>query len=352
MTESGALARSSDEPCVAVCLATYEPERRLLAGQIESIRDQSHARLVCIVSDDASSSRGSALVERMCADDQRFTVTRNPRRLGYYRNFERALSLVPPEVEYVAFSDQDDAWHPDKLESLVSALREEDAMLAYGDMNIVTEDGELIASSYWTDRRNNFTDLGSLIMVNTVTGAASLFRRELLDDALPFPQDTGRSYHDHWIACIALALGRIAFVDRPLYDYVQHGANVVGRHEPLPDEFKGGLVNAIIRFATAPRRRVRNTVEHAPRYYREDVLRIETVARALEERLGDRIRPEVRGIVHELAHLSSSPRAVLRLLGRSARDISGESETLGIENQLIKGILWHWQDEARRRLRR
>jgi hypothetical protein len=64
------------------------------------------------------------------------------------------------------------------------------------------------------------------------------------------------------------------------------------------------------------------------------------------------MRPEDRGIVHALARLSSSSRGMLGLLGRSARDLRGDSETLGVENQLIKGILWHWQDEARRRLRR
>jgi glycosyltransferase involved in cell wall biosynthesis len=340
------------EPVVAICMATFEPQPSLLEKQVASIQAQTHSRFICAVSDDASNRRSFAHVERVCAADRRFTPSRSARRLGYYRNFERALRLVPEEAEYVAFCDQDDVWHPDKLQTLLHALKAPDVLLAYSDMNIVSEDGELLAPSYWTDRRNNFTDLGSLLMVNTVTGAASLFRRELLDDALPFPPDTGRSYHDHWLACVALALGRIAFVDRPLHDYVQHGANVVGRHEPLPDEFKGGLVNALRRFATGPRRRLRNSVEHAPRYYREEVVRIQTVARALEERLGDRIRPEVQGIVHELAHLSSSPRAVLGLLGRSARDVHGESETLGIENQLIKGILWHWQDEARRRLRR
>jgi glycosyltransferase involved in cell wall biosynthesis len=337
---------------IVVCMATYQPTLDLVARQFRSIREQTCQDFVCIVSDDASSPDAFAAVEQICGGDTRFRVSRSRKRLGYYRNFERALRLVPEDAEYVAFCDQDDVWHPDKLQTLLHALKAPDVLLAYSDMNIVSEDGELLAPSYWTDRRNNFTDLGSLLMVNTVTGAASLFRRELLDDALPFPPDTGRSYHDHWLACVALALGRIAFVDRPLHDYVQHGANVVGRHEPLPDEFKGGLVNALRRFATGPRRRLRNSVEHAPRYYREEVVRIQTVARALEERLGDRIRPEVRGIVHELAHLSSSPRAVLGLLGRSARDVHGESETLGIENQLIKGILWHWQDEARRRLRR
>lgn len=340
------------EPLVAVCLATYEPDRELLARQLASLRAQSHVNWLCVVSDDASSPHALAELERLCGGDDRFRVHHATSRAGFYGNFERALALVPRDADYVAFSDQDDVWHPDKIETLVSALRERGAMLAYSDMNIVSADGRLLAPSYWTDRRNNYTDLGSLLMVNTVTGAASLFRRELIEYALPFPPDTGRSYHDHWIACIALALGEIAFVDRPLHDYVQHGANIVGRHEPLPAEFRGGLANALRRFAGSPRQRVRNTLVHAPRYYREDVRRVELVARTLEERVDGHMRPEVRSIVHGLAHLGSSPRALAWLLARSARDVRGESETLGLENQLIKGILWHWQDVARRRLRR
>ena len=56
-----------------------------------------------------------------------------------------------------------------------------------------------------------------------MTGAASLLRRELLDHALPFPPAQFAHFHDHWIALVALSLGEIAFVDEPLYDYVQHG---------------------------------------------------------------------------------------------------------------------------------
>ena len=38
----------------------------------------------------------------------------------------------------------------------------------------------------------------------------------------------GVPYHDHWLALVALAGGDLAYVDRPLYDYVQHRAAVQG----------------------------------------------------------------------------------------------------------------------------
>jgi glycosyltransferase involved in cell wall biosynthesis len=322
-------------------MATHEPRIDLFERQVASIAAQTERSFVCVVSDDASSDAAYGEIERVCAGDPRFEVSRSERRLGFYRNFERALSLVPREVEHVALSDQDDVWYPDKLATLAEALWEPDVQLAYGDMRIVMEDGTPVAPSYWTDRRNNCTNLGSLLLVNTVTGAASLFRRRLLDVALPFPNVGAPCYHDHWLACVALSSGRIAFVPRPLHDYVQHGSNVVGRHEPLPDELKGGLARALGRFVRHPRRRARNTIAHAGAYYAREVVPRRRFAIELERRLGSGVSPSKRRIVRRVARLGS-PGSLFWLLGRSARDVRGESETLGLENQLVKGIVWSW----------
>ena len=44
-----------------------------------------------------------------------------------------------------------------------------------------------------------------------------------------FPAGPGWDFHDHWLALVAMALGEVAYVDRPLYDYVQHPGAVLGR---------------------------------------------------------------------------------------------------------------------------
>ena len=80
----------------------------------------------------------------------------------------------------------------------------------------------------WEGRRNEHANIASLLVANTITGAASLFRREVADLALPFPEAPGWLFHDHWLGLVALATGDVAYVDRPLYDYVQHGEAVFG----------------------------------------------------------------------------------------------------------------------------
>src|SRR5204863_139453 len=83
---------------------------------------------------------------------QRIPRSRTESRLGYYRNFERVLGLVEREVALVALCDQDDRWHPDKLQVLRGAL-ESGVTLAYSDMNLIDGEGDLISTTYWTDRR-------------------------------------------------------------------------------------------------------------------------------------------------------------------------------------------------------
>ena len=170
---------------VAIAMATYDPPDDLLARQLDSIRSQSHENWVCVISDDCSRPERYQALQQAVGSDERFVLSRSARRLGFYGNFERALELVPRDAGYVAIADQDDDWRPGKLAALLDGLDE--ALLVYSDARVVSRDGELISETWWNRRHNNHGDLLSLLVANSVTGAASLLRRELLETALPFP---------------------------------------------------------------------------------------------------------------------------------------------------------------------
>jgi glycosyl transferase family 2 len=104
-------------PLVAICMASYEPPMDLFRRQLESIRSQTHRNWVCVISDDCSSPKSFATIQREVGDDPRFVVSRSPRRLGFYLNFERALTLSARNADYIALADQDDRWYPEKLEA-------------------------------------------------------------------------------------------------------------------------------------------------------------------------------------------------------------------------------------------
>lgn len=212
---------------VAICLAVYEPDLGRLRRQIDSIINQNYGNWICIICDDSSSHAMSDGIKEICSKDYRIYYFSNDHNLGFYHNFEECIRHIPEDVHYVSFSDQDDHWYPDKLESLVNAF-DSDTTLVYSDMRIVNDDGEEISNTYWLNRKNNYNDLSKLLLANTVTGAAMMFRRELVKKILPFPEQIGDAFHDHWIACVALSTGNIKYLDRPLYDYYQYGNSVIG----------------------------------------------------------------------------------------------------------------------------
>lgn len=330
-TPVAAPAPAGDGPLVAVCMATYDPPDDLLARQLDSIRAQTHANWVCVISDDRSRPERFAALERAVAGDARFVVSRSDRRLGFYRNFERALELAPRDAAFVALADQDDAWHPDKLATLLGALG--DARLAYSDARIVTREGAVVAETFWDRRRNNTTDLLSQLVANAVTGAASLFPRSLLDDALPFPPGQWNHFHDHWLGLVALAGGEVVYVDRPLYDYVQHHGATIG-HEAA------NRMPSMRDRAAALRRDGRRRIGLWRRHYFADTLRLRALAQLLTLRLGERIPRAKRRSLARFVAAERSPLATMRLFGRGARELAGTPETLGAEWMLGYTFVW------------
>ncbi|HYG81375.1 MAG TPA: glycosyltransferase [Pyrinomonadaceae bacterium] len=218
---------SEVEPLVAVCMATHNPPPDLFASQVESLINQTHRNWVCIINDDCSTEDAWQRVREVAARDARFRVRRNAFRLGFYHNFGRCLELVPKEADFVALADQDDYWYPHKLEKCLAAFGPGTQMV-FSDMEVAGRGGEIISETFWATRRNNYTDLGALVHANTVTGASIVFRANLLDELLPLPELPGDSYHDHWIACVALTKGEIGYVPEPLYAWRQHEGNACG----------------------------------------------------------------------------------------------------------------------------
>ena len=139
------------DSAIAIAMATFNPDKDLFQRQIDSIRGQSLDNWICLISDDCTSPAAFERMRSIIGDDPRFLIRRSDRRLGFYRNFERAVAEVPPSVPFVALSDQDDHWYPDKLEALLDRLG--DAHLVYSDQRVVDPDGRVLADTYWTGRR-------------------------------------------------------------------------------------------------------------------------------------------------------------------------------------------------------
>ncbi len=312
---------------IAICMGTHNPEPELFRAQVSSIRAQTHTEWACAISDDASEPDRLAAIDEAIAGDERFTVHRSEQRLGFYRNFERALEAADPDAPYIALADHDDRWYPDKLEVLLDAASREGVSLAYCDARAVDPQGNVIRETMWPphERPNQWTDLATLLIANTVTGAASLMRRDIVRRALPFPELPGKPYHDHWVAAVALACGELAYVDRPMYDWVRHPESVV--------------VTESAQLRPADSGRLRPIRGGWGDDERDQLTRLERMAEALEQRTADCVSPEKLREIRRVRSADSLKGAAW-LAGRWLRSRRSPSSSLGRELLLLRGMGW------------
>lgn len=212
---------------------------RFLREQLESISAQSTPVREVVVGDDASTDDTIAIVADWAAEHPgiRVEVLRNDPPLGVSGNFERTLRACTGDL--IALSDQDDVWHPGKLQRILAALHEHpEALLVHSDARLVDADGapigtlllESLEATPW-ERAELAAGraLPVLIRRNLITGATAVLRSELLTLAVPFP---AQWVHDEWLAVVAACDGGVVLVDEPLVDYRQHGANEIGAVAP------------------------------------------------------------------------------------------------------------------------
>ena len=321
---SGRLGGPADAGMIAICMATYRPDPDLLRAQLDSIRAQTDTNWTCVISDDCSEPESYAQILQIVGDDARFSVTRAPEWLGFYRNFERALTLAPRDAQLIALSDQDDVWHPDKLATLRASIGS--APLVYSDQRLTDPAGRVLRDTMWVGRSNNRTNIASMLVANTVTGASILVRRDVVERALPFPECPGMQFHDQWLALVALGSGPLRYVDRPLYDYVQHGGAILGR-----------VVGAGVGDPVARRLpRMRDWREAYFLGYLPSRMRAHT----LLMRCGDTLTASQRRGLGLYMRADCSPLAFLWLVGRPLRMLLGRTETRGGESEFAVGVVW------------
>jgi glycosyltransferase involved in cell wall biosynthesis len=314
------------EPLVGICMATHDPDLARFEAQVRSIQAQTHTRWVCVISDDDSREELQREMVALVGDDPRFVLRGGQPRLGFFRNFERALAAAPAEADFIALSDQDDRWYPDKLETLVAAI--DGHRLAFGDVRVVDEDGAALSETFFDHRPNNTTAIDRLLLMNTVTGAASLFRAELLDLILPFPPRIGpRAIHDQWIAAVALATGSVGYVDRPLHDYVQHRDSVLGHPSSYAEGHRDGWLE-----------RIRTPLYGQRTIYFGDYCRLQVVARTLLARCGREMDRDKTRRVERLLRLDSV--AGLGLLTARSLIPKRRSASFGEERKLLRAVAW------------
>jgi glycosyltransferase involved in cell wall biosynthesis len=243
------VTRPDSTVVVSVALCTFRGEL-YLAVQVDSILAQTRPPQELVVFDDASPDGTWALLEsfapRIRAAGIRLVMHRNAVNVGYIANFEQALRATTGDVVFLC--DQDDIWHPTKIERFAAEFeRRPDLLMLHSDARLVDSRGQSMDCTLFEAFEVTREELAAvhagdmfkvLLRRNIVTGATMAVRRAVFAGDFSVPEGW---IHDEWLAMVATSKGRVDCLEVPSIDYRQHGNNQIGaRRRGFVERLTGG----------------------------------------------------------------------------------------------------------------
>lgn len=218
------------EEKVDILLTTYNSKIEYLKMQIDSILNQTYKDFKLIISDDCSTKEEvKEVLKEYEQKDNRVQIYFQPQNLGYTKNFE--FVLTKSTADYIAFSDHDDIWYPNKIEESLKILKEKNVDLVYCDAKQIDENGKTLHESYLRYKNmpilnENYQKEILPFSRHIAIGCSQLFTKRVKDLMIPFTEDT--MAHDWHSLYIANALNGVYCIDKPLFGYRLHGNNAFG----------------------------------------------------------------------------------------------------------------------------
>jgi len=217
---------------ISVVLALYNGER-YIAEQLLSILNQTISNIEIIIVNDKSEDNSLKIVKDVFSQEQftNFQIIENERNLGVNKSFE--IGVKASSGEYIAFSDQDDVWLPNKLEILSEVLQKNSHLDLVFAPSLILK-GDKHKGKLYPPKREFKKDFFKFF-INQMRGASSLVRKTFLLDVMPFPSE---DIYDKWIYFISVYLENNKYIDQPLDFYRVHDANIVGtalKYRPKKD---------------------------------------------------------------------------------------------------------------------
>lgn len=187
-------------PTVSVVMATWNGAR-FLRPQLDSILAQTYPLHEVIIQDDGSTDATADICREYASRHPRVRFYQNARRLGLNRNFQAAARRATGD--FVALSDQDDVWFPDKVARLVAAIGGHDICFSAHTRGADPAHARTVSPQYAPEA----------LLFQGFAGHTALFRRDFIQrDSNWIP----RIIYD-WGLELSAQMGRgIAFVAQPL----------------------------------------------------------------------------------------------------------------------------------------
>ncbi|MBR0282672.1 MAG: glycosyltransferase [Oscillibacter sp.] len=216
---------------VAVIMSTYNGER-FIREQIDSILAQEGVEPLLVIRDDGSTDGTTRIIEEYSerCGNVVFQNRGEKKNLGVRDSF---LSLLEwairqyPDINFFAFSDQDDFWKKEKLAEAVRTKSANPKWLYFSNKTIVDEERNILYDEHLV----YYHDVLEIFWGSQASGCTMVFSRSIAENVLrcrDTPHRCGQ-LHDSLFYRVSHVIGAdITFDERSFILYRQHGNNVIG----------------------------------------------------------------------------------------------------------------------------
>lgn len=235
-------------PLISILLPTFDGGR-YLAEQVRSILAQTLTDIELVVVDDGSTDTTRDQLAEFARADDRVRLLPSMGNLGQKRRLAELAGAARGDL--LAIADQDDVWHPAKLERLLAGLGEK--AMAFGPSRIIDEEGrdsgmtilDLLPPPPSADDRLIY------LFKPMVSAHAMLLRRDCLSDL-----SLRRAHPFDWLQSLDAVFTRgIAYVPDAVTSHRIHSANQ--SNGPLGD--RAGLLARLAPWRQRQRQNLRGT---------------------------------------------------------------------------------------------
>lgn len=190
----------NENKTVSVIMGTYNGAK-YIREQLDSILSQTYPLKEIIIQDDGSTDETVAICEEYAKRYPIIHFSRNEHNLGFNLNFKSAA--MKATGDFVAISDQDDVWFPEKIAKQVAAIGEHDMCFSTHLRGADMEHTHLVSPQY---------SLEALLFCG-FAGHTMLLRRDFIQTSEYW---IDKMMYDWSLAICAQLHGGITMVDEPL----------------------------------------------------------------------------------------------------------------------------------------
>ena len=219
MSVANKLHEDSNLPVVAVLLATHNPTETI-EEQLDSIFAQNSVKVKIYWGDDRSTEKRKEYVRKLLAGKDYLEI--KDTGIGATKNFLHLLRF--PTEEYIAFSDQDDIWLPEKLIQHINLIKDS------SDLPALSHSNSMVLKNGKTSKKKSVCQdhtFYQLSWQNCVQGCTILLNSKAQQLLNSMPQNYVLA-HDWWAAQVVSLYGKIFFNDNVDTHYRIHSVNDVG----------------------------------------------------------------------------------------------------------------------------